>query len=89
METASGEASYLINKSASGSITFEAKGLRVFKAIVFEILPLIIYSRQKTIRKQATSLASHIRLDLLIHIILCITCFCIVMILFILLWDPD
>ena len=32
METASGETPDLINKSASGSITVEAKGLRVFKA---------------------------------------------------------
>ena len=42
METVSGETSHLIKKFASGSITFEAKGLRVLNVMVLEILPFII-----------------------------------------------
>jgi hypothetical protein len=38
METVSGETSYLIKKSANGSITFKAKGLRVLNVMVLRIL---------------------------------------------------
>jgi hypothetical protein len=40
MDTVLGETSYLTKNSASGSITFETKGLRVLNVMVLEILPL-------------------------------------------------
>ena len=75
METVSGETSYLMKKSASGSITFEAKGLRVLNVMVLEILPLDDIRDRKPLQKQAPYLARYPGLDLLIYIVSLFTCF--------------
>lgn len=75
METALGETSYLMKKSASGSITFEAKGLRVLNVMVLEILPFGDTLNRKPYQKQALYLVQYPDLDLLFYIISVFTCF--------------
>lgn len=75
METALGETSYLMKKSASGSIIFEAKGLRVLNVMVLEILPFGDTLNRKPPQKQALYLVQYPDLDLLFYIISVFTCF--------------
>ena len=69
METVSGETPNLMKKSATGSITFVAKGLRVLNVMVLWILPLIISAIENYPKKRAICLAPYDRLDLLIYIV--------------------
>ena len=76
METVSGETSYLTKNSASGSITFEAKGLRVLNVMVLDILPLGDIRKRKPPQKKAPYLVRYLGLDLLIYNIASVfTCF--------------
>lgn len=58
METVSGETSYFTKKSARGSITFVAKGLRVLNVMVLGVL---IYMLIEILQKQAVNLIFDLR----------------------------